>query len=210
MAEMNLLDNELVRKYFTCQIRQSGSCGRLPEGESFHIPGDKTCLSAAVIRAMQEPIRKGERYLYICGLRIEESVQEHDWDACWHPIRLRLPDLFQKTFCSTRLVIGTDKCGACGEMLERQTRHVEEPPEPPKCKHGVKETTIYPCNDCIAEMDKPKDPKCPICGRDSCWQHDAVEIKIKDIDDRVGEFNSNGAQSLEEELRELVKLARGK
>lgn len=80
----SILENELVRKYFGCN----------PE---LNYPHDCQALMALrVLTAMQEPIKKGERYLDVLrDLTIDERVAETDWGIGLHMGYLRLPSQFQ-------------------------------------------------------------------------------------------------------------------
>lgn len=102
---MNILDNKLVKTYFWCKQ----PC---PDGNLALHPG--TCMavmSERVLKAMQEPIKKGELYLEINinddldmelyleindDLDMVEDLSENQWVVGWHPDCLRLPDKFQK------------------------------------------------------------------------------------------------------------------
>jgi hypothetical protein len=98
----DLLDNELVRKYF-----QHDECLRLSgTGTCDH----NACAALRVLRAMQEPIRKGELVLE----RFPSNPNEwelmkapRDFDADLHAGFLRLPDRFQGKSIDVRC----DKCG---------------------------------------------------------------------------------------------------
>jgi hypothetical protein len=106
---MNILDNELVRKYFGCQHKANGrnlicDC----------VAGD---APQKILEAMQQPIRKGE---YI--LQIMPSGEIHDKNA-WvdydglHLDLLRLPDRFQKKKCPHLWEIRCSECGESGLEL---------------------------------------------------------------------------------------------
>lgn len=89
----DILDNELVKRYFgegQCQRDLTMFC--LAVKSSDHAG----CIAPRVLRAMQEPIQKGERYL---------AIQDNAFwvveccDPCsviFHPFMLRLPDRFQQ------------------------------------------------------------------------------------------------------------------
>ena len=98
---MTLLDNELVRKYFGCQDCQ--------EGNSEHV--EKLChegMALKILRAMQEPIKKGERYLLIDSEIVGDMVaNSNSLDHIRHLGVLRLPGRFQKHKTASQ------KCG-CG------------------------------------------------------------------------------------------------
>ncbi len=188
---MNLLDNDLVRRYFGCQHAEGSICDC--------VAGDMPCK---ILTAMQEPIRKGERYLkwdseFEWVNRCNNFVEELEKPG-FHPYALRLPDRFQKreekVFCSTRLVVGHDKCGACGEEIERQTRHIQLEPKP--------QAEECSCFNRWDQMMGEHRPSCP-----EFKPKDAVEEKIKEI---VHEFKWSGTPIARkyDALRELVELAR--
>lgn len=82
----NLLDNELIRKYFRAE-----AC--------IHVPLSGTCdgcIALRILCAMQEPIRKGESYLNFANqsdwILLRDCPQEQN---SFHPWGLRLPSRFQ-------------------------------------------------------------------------------------------------------------------
>lgn len=98
---MTLLDNELVLKYFG---PKEGGIVECCEHE-INTVGQriKRDMSYAILRAMQEPIKKGERYLGRGMLKSTENWLEQTntdgLDYCelnFHPYALRLPSRFQK------------------------------------------------------------------------------------------------------------------
>lgn len=120
---MDILNNTLVRKYFRCREHTW-----LFSTECFNC--SDSAMSYRVISAMQEPIKKGEKYLFwisSChglGAKIPESYFE-EWTCgeeqkrigvgyiednfdSYHPQALRLPDRFQKRECPERI---TCECG---------------------------------------------------------------------------------------------------
>lgn len=88
---MNILENSLVVKYFGCGCKaEKTNC---PERMAYR-----------VLQAMQEPIRKGEKFLslYADGT-LNEAMADKDDDKIWHSDLLRLPDQFQterEPYCS--------------------------------------------------------------------------------------------------------------
>lgn len=81
---MSILDNELVKKYFECE--RGCVC-------KWRGIGDHMCRK--IVIAMQQPIKKGERYL---GLDMDGAVCERNIypsSENLHPFSLRLPDQFQ-------------------------------------------------------------------------------------------------------------------
>lgn len=92
---MNILENELVRKYFMRQDLRT---------PTHH-------MAVAILNAMQQPIRRGDLYLsalvqFQQGCQVQTWTYDSEWDG-FHPMALRLPDAFQKPESTSR------KCG-CG------------------------------------------------------------------------------------------------
>lgn len=85
---MNILENELVKKYFACD----------PQAGCFH-KESQACEAAkayGILRAMQEPIKKGERRLYVDGMgAVWDGIHPVDINPDYHPDYLRLPSRFQ-------------------------------------------------------------------------------------------------------------------
>jgi hypothetical protein len=94
---VSLLENELVRRFF-------GEC-------EDHLGCNRDCMSRHILDAMQQPIKKGERYLFHNGEKLTEfTVTGAEADEPFHPLLLRLPDKFQpKQECDGVLVC--QKCG---------------------------------------------------------------------------------------------------
>jgi hypothetical protein len=89
---MNILDNELVLKYFKCKCYMPFDNIRKKHGPNMV----DECKALKILTAMQQPIRKGEKYLYIGaigGIVEAEAVAD---DNGPHTNMLRLPDEFQK------------------------------------------------------------------------------------------------------------------
>jgi hypothetical protein len=99
---MNLLDCELIRKYFGCDKEHKceiATCG--------------SCMAFNIFYAMRTPIAVGDRVLYIInnaeGFEVREKV------ACslgqpLYPFFLRLPDRFQTKACEHEGLL----CPGCG------------------------------------------------------------------------------------------------
>ena len=89
---MNLLDQELVRKYFGC-VEQDGC-------KAAHHNPDLCAayMATRILRAMQEPIGKGEKYLFwhdnFVELRISDGT-DLTWSSHSHPWCFRLPEAWQ-------------------------------------------------------------------------------------------------------------------
>lgn len=142
----NILDNKLVRKYF--------------------YPSDCSTFQAAynVLIALQQPIRKGERYLTTHdngGTWKEQTITGAPADEPFHPYLLRLPDAFQKQEkkeCHHR--IWKHRCLGCDEIIE-----IEKPtPSPEKCECVFLNESVCP------------NPRCPVHK-----PKDAVEEKINEF-----------------------------
>lgn len=139
---MNILENELVRKYF---------------GENDSRSQDRRtnwAMSHRILRAMQEPIKKGEGILQIMSDdRVIEKTEAYGDHFNLHLDLLRLPDRFQKQEC---------------QFCETYKIHICDPkptPEPDlswKCHCGV----LYP-----SELHKQ-----------NCKPKDEVEEKLKVIE----------------------------
>lgn len=105
---MDLLDNKLVRKYFSCECQPQ-------EPAWFTHPG--SCYSKraiAVLRAMQEPIKKDERFIWFdfCTGKWTEGESPIDYEA--RPDHLRIPERFQpKGGCHIQEKFPTCSCKHC-------------------------------------------------------------------------------------------------
>lgn len=108
-----------------------------------------------------------------------------------------------KKRCETRLVIGTDLCRDCGELIERHTRHVDEPkPEPPKCN-------------CVRVFWQEHSEICPVSNSKSepppqlRSKPDEVEEQIAEIKRVINNGQAIGFRWAEVDnwLRALVSLA---
>lgn len=152
------------------------------------IPFTEFGIAHNLICAMQEPIKKGEKVLFVSIGSIEETVNEYDdTKACWHPSTLRLPDRFQKKECRHGGCFMS--CGLCGKMLIDYRK-----PEPEKCDHAnydYQPGLGWACNKCSYIYSKPKDE---------------VDEKIENICHGI----ENVSGTFHKELRELVELARKK
>lgn len=187
---MNLLDNELVRKYFgdcfykNCPMASTITHKREP------------CMAHGVLSAMQQPIRKGERYLGYFFITEEWQVDDapQNNNDPFHPAMLRLPDAFQK-----------------------QEKH--------NCEDAklLMETHIRVYHSAPAELSKPAPPeKCEcydlhIPGvKYECEHHypkpqDAVEERLQEFLTWIGKGTWGKIRTLREvetEVRDLVRLAR--
>lgn len=184
---MNILDNELVRRYFWCN----------PGCESWE--SHYSHMAHRVLLAMQEPIRKGERYLY-WSLDYPESwveqTQTNDDDS-FHPLKLRLPDRFQKRECECICHNTKENHNCCENMNKPQ-------PEAQKC--DCVGNSLGPNCKIHPQYDNPKDEveeKCPICHR--CGEPlDKPGIKEYETDKSGGSYVCIHKNNLEDDLETLV------
>lgn len=195
---MNILDNELVLKYFGCTTAHYRDMKTMKLSPCY-------CLSIHVLNAMQQPIRKGERILVIesdDSIRSTSAVRDADHI---HPFDLRLPDAFQKQphICNCEFCRSPETfvLGETPEEYEKCTTacKCKSSPSPEKCAcvchTGLRMMKHSCCCEATWEEGKPKD---------------AVEEKIERLTDIYkGPFDlPNGWITFKEELRELVRLAR--
>lgn len=180
---VNILDNELVRKYF-----REGPC--LGEPNKFN--GDckhKNCVALRVLNAMQEPVKEGEQYCAISAYREVSGPHRFTSSDQWkfHCQWLRLPDRFQETekkeLCEDKM-----KC-ECHSCTQARAGHpfgsfgYRPPPSPEKCDHIGKH---------LGQLCQEYKP-------------DPVEEKIEEF---IQWANSPLTPVWKEKLRELVDLAR--
>lgn len=195
----NILDNALIRKYFGCG-KDKGNL----HNHGMYLECDME-MAKHVLTAMQEPIRKGERYLFLWRDKgyIDDDRASGDILG-WHVDSLRLPDRFQEA--------GKKEClnKYCGCPCHPDK--TQPPPEPCSCWEMYHGKMICPCHchetnipKCLCGWVqghggvcmgiKPASPeKCELhqnisnattnfpC---SCKPGDAVEAKIKEIIDFV-------------------------
>lgn len=181
-GQVTLLENELVRKYFKAE-----AC--------IHVPLSGTCdgcVALRILKAMQQPIQKGNRLLVIGtdSLIYEtDAIKDHNGI---HPFDLRLPDAFQKQEkeCDGIATWKESHCPGCtAKQISRRCFEINRPPE--KCFCGG------------SDMDG----HIPTEGHDTHRPKDAVEEKIKYI--RDGWANPFGTKAeFEAVLRDLVRLAK--
>lgn len=103
---MNILENQLVKKYFGCYAFEI----KCTNGNEY-----LEHMAYRILQAMQEPIKKGERCLFVDKygddqhriipeshsiLRIQEYTAEKDFLDAVHLGLWRLPDCFQRRECS--------------------------------------------------------------------------------------------------------------
>jgi hypothetical protein len=179
------LKNELIVKYFGCVLHETGSrydC--------------EWIMSSKILRAMQEPIRKGERYIYSNGNGdwFEKVAEEGiPYQQCFVA---RLPDAHQKR---EQTVLVT--CPDCHLTYSHEHMFTQPPaPEKPPTKEEVKRD-YHICD-------------CEFCGHPDTIHIPAkstaverkVEEKIKEIKANHSSYSSAGWDWI---LNELVAIVRG-
>lgn len=134
---MNLLENPLILKYFGCP----------PEHNHYHQETVQRCkesLAFKILTAMQEPVKKGDRYIvtHDDGNTWSEDKRANeflptDYDGYWHPNVLRLPDSFQRKDC--------EDCGTLPGITD---------PKWCKCScHGKKDPVEEKIQEIVAKAD---------------------------------------------------------
>lgn len=85
----DLLEHPLILKYFGPQP------GEVPSGYPHYNPAHWTAYK--VLRAMQEPIKRGDLYLFKTSFNWEERRSDFNpTGESFHPFLLRLPEQFQR------------------------------------------------------------------------------------------------------------------
>lgn len=109
---MSILDNELVKTYF---LKGKCTCFGIWM-ECDHL----ACASERVFAAMEQPIKKDERYMAVFrDSVIKEAIWTNSSDiGGWHPYYLRLPDRFQTKECAH----GELKCMGCNLEMPENTK----------------------------------------------------------------------------------------
>lgn len=94
---MNILENELVLKYFTPEYKAYYPCND-KTSQMDAAAWDKCAMAASVLRAMQEPISPGEKYLEVVMGNLELKTWNHPFRSFEYfcPQVIRLPDKFQR------------------------------------------------------------------------------------------------------------------
>lgn len=182
----NLLDNELVRTYFGCRALCT-------EAHFVNVGYDEheRCIAYRILDAMQQPIRKGERYLDInglsCGAGVKEGVSLLDIYYL-HAFYLRLPNAFQPQNQKQENPQCQPMCCAiCGGTV------VHKPtPSPEKCEASIK------C--CAGCWKYPEKHDCPCHKPKDAAVEEKIEKMAKQFMPRLFGF--------ETELRDLVRIAR--
>lgn len=86
----SLLEHPLIQEYFSCT---AVNCDR-KEIEPHRIKAEE-CMAYRILKAMCEPIKKGEGYLYWSSKGINEDIAYTGLEDVHHLNYLRLPDRFQ-------------------------------------------------------------------------------------------------------------------
>jgi hypothetical protein len=220
-----LLKNGLVLKYFDC-----AAC--TPE---YHdTPWGCPFTALRVLRAMQEPIKKGDTFLWFDVYRqsfdqeIKKDTADFAGSGGLHPYALRLPSQFQPRPAATcqhpyaSLVFGGKGilCGSCGEIVAPKSlvKPAVEKCEPGKCvQHSLAETW------CLCECHKPapessdyiSPPAKVVATGKITWDKPATEFPA-DVEEKITDC-LNGAGFIRggmfhQRLIEMIRsaLARGK
>lgn len=207
----SLLDNELVRKYFGCDIR-----GVQTLCDHFNQQNCHKSMSYRVLQAMQQPIRKGERYLV--GTHKDSDIWrivEKTWEGTeikgWHTAYLRLPDVFQKQECEhsgLKRYCGKDVyCEECKREISNLFARCnliiphDGPCKPPPAPEKLTPLTCH--------LGHGFSSYCGLC--DPHKPKDAVEEKIKGVGDWLyanAHKMKCSPKHIEYCLRDLVRLAR--
>lgn len=185
---MNILENKLVRKYFHPECN---------DDPCYLAHSHYAMVALQVLRAMQEPIRKGDRRLYIDGMgAMWDGVHPVNLNPDYHPDYLRLPDKFQMAGKKECKNVGMLTCQDCGSELIHQPAK-----EPFSLIHQGPHMGTEKCGDVHACEHGP-----------AFHDSDAVEAKIDAIELKVWKFGKatvGEAVSLGKDLHELVNLVRG-
>lgn len=107
---MSILDNEWVRKYFGLRRQEFACCPNAMAGCG--------CMALRVLAAMEQPIKKGERYLHLSSDgEVIERVNEYPdiVEYAIHVSSLRLPDRFQEKKCEHDKF--KHRCCGCDEVI---------------------------------------------------------------------------------------------
>lgn len=126
-----LLENELVRKYFGCDLCTSNW------GNKSHACFER--ISYRIFQAMSEPIKKGESWLELYGngrVELNEGYDDDGFDPM-HPYFLRLPDRFQpspeREVAKIAHVCDCEFCGHPDTVFLRTTK-IGQPASTAKCE----------------------------------------------------------------------------
>lgn len=180
---MNILDNELVKKYFYDENKLQA----------------RTYMAYLIVEGMQQVINKGERCLMIGqNGAVTETVWMGDPLLGIRSNAIRLPDPFQKK----------EFCEYCGERTTFPNENYHKACEPVQKRECESAKQVHFC-DC--EFCGHPDTKFLRETKVGELQREAVEEKIEDIRRKWCGYGQppieNGFQ-LAAELRELVAVAR--
>lgn len=204
---MSLLENPLIRKYFWPQDWELTPCD---DPRQFCV---NDYVAGRILKAMEEPIKKGELTLSLATTDDDKVVANTTWDCNdgFHPYLLRLPDRFQaveKKGCQHEVI----ECVNCAKPFPQSP---PAPAETEKCWCKPDQETCRSLNVCGCPCHKPSPEKCPE-GDCDCPEpkakvapdpsrEDEVERLIKLIDDL---FGGDGRQNLTKHVRHLVEVVR--
>jgi hypothetical protein len=192
---MNILDNDLVLKYFPC-----------PEASwNNHNPAHWCDATRAklVLASTQQPIKAGERYLFVqSDGNVRELTMPLDLQhvqTYFHPQYLRLPDRYQPKDT------GPITCGECKRPFEMGAGKTEPSKRArPMTEQGIKESKIV-LGKADPECSCGHMGRCPGCAG-NMFSTDPVEEKIEQI---ARFYITQGSFiDIREYLRALVALAR--
>lgn len=210
----DILENDLVRKYFGCEKGAHGAC----DGKR------NDCMERTafrVLKSMQEPIRKGEQAMWLWYRQVHDDWIVGPWDGTklddYHPYVLRLPDRFQTAGKKDIFDLPADfKLWGYSLAELRSMRNFAESrgwmvpinqPPPEQEQSGMSKL----------QGRKPAEPE--KCGHTEdvkdcyyCKPSDAVEAKIEEIINLVSLLakypSYDPVHQIGDWCRELVKLAR--
>lgn len=173
---MRLLENELVRKYFECQ-----------DVTEHHVAGVCERMALRVLEAMEQPIKKGEKYLAskdtydvtTYGNFTEVRVNEDDISGYFHPYLIRLPSRFQAQPPAKKECECLDH-SSCQCVCHKPRPEQREGPAKKECcaysegswRSSVTDGAIIEiCAACLKALTKPTPPPaepCPTWTFDGC------------------------------------------
>lgn len=195
----SILDNPLVLRYFGCDgLEHTPSNKAYTHWCQTHGSGCEPFISERILQAMQEPIRKGEKYLDLSNSWYREKnhlgqlpvmIADCDLEPLEEPhfSFLRLPDRFQRQEIDLL-------CQKCRRDCKCTSRGLDQPT--PSDAIGERKEYRYTEQELRAKgwargTDQP--------------QRDKVEKVIRETMYHVAE---HGTVALENKLRELVQLVR--
>lgn len=172
---MSILDNHLIKTFFGSGIHAGN-----PDVSCVYLsPCSRSCMALRILKAMEEPIMKGDLFIWTKDFSIRIATQTYDGESAFfvdnadrlHPYCLRLPDKFQerKKGCDHRAY--EKRCTLCPYVeIKTDWINLKPTPEPEKCVFCGENLHHRPC--------KPKDPvdekivehylQCSILGCEKC------------------------------------------